>query len=56
MARRLGLEIIGTLGLLKVMKLKGIIRKKPFIGRLRGKEFYISDDLVNKPLSDVEET
>ena len=56
-ARRLGLEIIGTLGLLKVMKLKGIIRKvKPFIERLREKGFYISDDLINKLLSDVGET
>jgi len=56
-ARRLGLEIIGTLGLLKVMKLKGIIRKvKPFIKRLREKGFYINDDLVNKLLSDIGET
>ena len=56
-ARRLDLEIIGTLGLLKVMKLKGIIREvKPFIERLREKGFYISDDLINKLLSDVRET
>ena len=55
-ARRLGLEIIGTLGVLKAMKLKGIIREvKPFIERLREKGFYISDDLVNKLLSDIGE-
>ena len=53
-ARKLGLEIIGTLGLLKVMKLKGVIREvKPFIERLREKGFYISDDLINKLLSDI---
>ena len=40
MARRPGLEIIGTLGLLKVMKLKDIIRGvKPFIERLGEKNF-----------------
>ncbi len=56
-ARRLGLEIIGTLGLLKIMKLKGIIREvKPFIKGLKEKGFYISDDLVNKLLSDVGES
>ena len=39
------------------MRLKGIIREvKPFIKRLREKEFYISDDLVNKLLSDIGET
>ncbi len=55
-ARRLGLEIIGTLGVLKAMKLKGIVREvKPFIERLREKGFYISDDLVNKLLSDIGE-
>ena len=55
-ARRLGLKIIGTLGVLKTMKLKGIIREvKPFIERLREKGFYISDDLVNKLLSDMGE-
>ncbi len=38
------------------MKLKGVIREvKPFIERLREKGFYISDDLVNKLLSDVGE-
>jgi len=55
-ARRLGLEIIGTLGVLKAMKLKDIIREvKPFIERLREKGFYISDDLINKLLSDIGE-
>ena len=38
-ARRLSLEIIGTLGILKAMKLKGIISEvKPFIERLRKKD------------------
>ncbi|RLG75603.1 MAG: DUF3368 domain-containing protein [Thermoprotei archaeon] len=56
-ARRLGMEIIGTLGLLKVMKLKGMIKRvRPFIEKLREKGFCISDDLVNKLLSDVGET
>ncbi len=56
-ARRLGLRIIGTLGVLKAMKLKGIVREvKPFIERLKEKGFYISDDLVNKLLSDIGET
>jgi len=55
-AGRLSLEIIGTLGVLKAMKLKGIIREvKPFIERLKEKGFYISDDLINKLLSDVGE-
>lgn len=55
-ARRLGLEIIGVLGVLKAMKLKGIIREvKPFIEKLREKGFYISDDLINKLLSNIEE-
>lgn len=55
-ARRLGLEIIGTLGVLKAMKLKDILREvKPFIERLREKGFYISDDLINKLLSDIGE-
>jgi len=55
-ARRLGLEIIGTLGVLKAMKLKDVIGEvKPFIERLREKGFYISDDLVNKLLSDIGE-
>ncbi len=55
-ARRLGLKIIGTLGVLKAMKLKGIIREvKPFIERLREKGFYISVDLINKLLSDIGE-
>ncbi len=56
LARRLGLRIIGTLGLLKVMKLKGLVREvKPFIEKLIEKGFYIDEDLVKKLLSDVGE-
>jgi len=55
-ARRLGLKIIGTLGLLKAMKLRGIIREvTPFIERLKEKGFYLSKDLIDKLLSDVGE-
>lgn len=57
LARRLGLKIIGTLGLLKIMKLKGAIREvKPAIERLKKRGFYLSDDLVDRLLSDVGET
>ena len=57
LARRLGLEIIGTLGILKTMKLRDIIREvKPFIEKLRESGFYISGDLIDKLLSDVGET
>jgi len=56
MARRLNLKIIGTLGLLKAMKLRGIIREvKPFIERLKEKGFYLSNDLVDRLLRDVGE-
>ena len=56
MARRLNLKIIGTLGLLKAMKLRGIIREvKPFIERLKEKGFHLSNDLVDRLLRDVGE-
>ena len=56
LARRLGLRIIGTLGLLKVMKLKGLVREvKPAIDRLKEKGFYISNDIVDRLLRDLGE-
>ncbi len=56
LAGRLGLEIIGTLGVLKAMKLKGTIREvKPFIERLKEEGFYISGDLINRLLNDIGE-
>jgi len=56
LARRLGLKIIGTLGLLKTLKLKGLIEEiKPVIEELRKKGFYLSNDLIDKLLRDVEE-
>jgi len=57
LARRLGLRIIGTLGLLKAMKLKGLIKEvKPAIERLKKKGFYLSKDLLDRLLNDVGET
>lgn len=57
LARKLNLKIIGTLGLLKIMKLKGFLKEvKPAIEKLRKKGFYLSEDLVNKLLSDIGET
>jgi len=56
LARRLGLGIIGTLGILKTMKLRGVIREvKPFVEKLRESGFYISSNLIDKLLSDVGE-
>ena len=55
-ARRLGLKIIGTLGLLKTMKLKGLIREvKPVVERLRKEGFYLSNVLVDRLLRNVGE-
>jgi len=57
LARRLGLRIIGTLGLLKTMKLKGLIREvKPVIEKLKEKGFYLSNDLIGRLLRDLGET
>jgi len=56
LARRLGLKIIGTLAILKAMKLKGLIEEiKPVIEKLRKKGFYLDNDLVGKLLIDVGE-
>jgi len=56
LARRLGLRIIGTLGLLKTLKLKGLIREvKPAIERLKEKGFYINNNLVDSLLRDLGE-
>lgn len=56
LAKRLGASIIGTLGLLKAMKLAGLIDEiKPPVERLKKKRFYISDELIHKLLSDVGE-
>ena len=56
LARRLGLKIIGTLGLLKTMKLKGLIKEvKPVIEKPRKKGFYLSNDLIDKLLRDMGE-
>jgi len=43
-ARKLGIRIIGTMGLLEVMKLKGLLKKvKPYLELLKIKGFYISE-------------
>ena len=56
LARRLGLRIIGTLGLLKTMKLKGLLGEvKPVIERLKEEGFYLSSDLVDRLLRDLGE-
>jgi len=56
LARRLCLRIIGTLAILKAMKLKGLIEEiKPVIEKLRSKGFYLDNDLVDKLLIDVGE-
>ncbi|MEB3780661.1 MAG: DUF3368 domain-containing protein, partial [Desulfurococcales archaeon] len=56
LARRLGLRLIGTLGLLKTLKLKGLIREvKPAIERLKEKGFYINNNLVDSLLRDLGE-
>ncbi len=56
LARRLGLKIIGTLGLFKTMKLKGLIEEiKPVIEKLRKKGFYLSNDLIDRLLRDMGE-
>ncbi len=56
LARRLGLKIIGTLGLLKTTKLKGLIKEiKPVIEKLRKKGFYLSNNLIDKLLRDTGE-
>ncbi|MEB3755903.1 MAG: DUF3368 domain-containing protein [Desulfurococcales archaeon] len=56
LAKRLGLKVIGTLGLLKTMKLKGLIEEiKSAIERLKKRGFYLSDDLVDRFLRDVGE-
>lgn len=55
-AKKLGLRIIGTLGILKTMKLRGLIREiRPAIEKLMKEGFYISEDLVNEVLSEVGE-
>jgi len=55
-AKRLGIRIIGTLGLLKLMKLKGIISEvKPFIKILINKGFYVDRELIEQLLKDVGE-
>jgi len=55
-AKKLGVKIIGTLGLLKVMKPKGLIKKiKPYLELLKIKGFYISEDLVERLLRELEE-
>ncbi|MCE4606779.1 MAG: DUF3368 domain-containing protein [Desulfurococcales archaeon] len=56
LAGKLGLKIIGTLGLLKTMKLKGIIKEvKPAIEKLEEEGFYLSKDLIDTLVSDVKE-
>ncbi|MEB2793155.1 MAG: DUF3368 domain-containing protein [Caldisphaeraceae archaeon] len=56
LARRLGLKIIGTLGLFKTMKLKGLIEEiKPVIEKLRKKGFYLINDLIDRLLRDMGE-
>ena len=56
LARRLGLRIIGTLGLLKTLKLKDLIKEvKPAIKRLKEKGFYINNNLVDSLLRDLGE-
>ncbi len=55
MARRLGLKNMDTLGLLKLMKLRGILSEvKPTIEKLIASGFYVSDELVNQLLREVE--
>lgn len=55
-AKILGIDTIGTIGILKLAKDKGYIyRLKPLLFDLRSNKFRISDNLIEKILYDVSE-
>ncbi len=55
-ARKVNLNIIGTLGILKIMKLKGLIKEiKPIIEKLKKEGFHLSNDLISELLRDAGE-
>ncbi|MEM4722001.1 MAG: DUF3368 domain-containing protein, partial [Candidatus Methanomethylicaceae archaeon] len=57
LARRLGLEPIGTVGLLLAAKKRGMLQSlQAEIGRLKALGFWIADDLVRQALHEAGET
>jgi predicted nucleic acid-binding protein len=55
-AHQLGLKIIGSLGLLKIAKERGIISKvKPFIERFISEGYYLDEKLIEQFLKSLDE-
>jgi len=55
-AERLGLKFIGSLGLLKIAKERGIIAEvKPFIQKFLNKGYYLDERLIRQFLGDLGE-
>ncbi len=55
-ASAMGVKIIGTLGILRLAKDRGILKQiKPLLDELRKVGAYISDSLYNRMLKDVKE-
>lgn len=56
-AKLLDIEVIGTLGLLKIAKRRGLVRSvKKVINNLLAEGYYIEDKLVRKILKDIGES
>lgn len=56
-AKLLNIEVIGTLGLLKIAKRRGLVRSvKKVINNLLAEGYYIEDKLVRKILKDIGES
>jgi len=55
-AENLGIKYIGTLGILKIAKNKGIIKRiKPFIDKLLERGYYLDEKLIGKFLKEIGE-
>jgi len=56
-AKLLNIEVIGTLGLLKIAKRRGLVRSvKKVINSMLAEGYYIEDKLVRKILKDIGES
>lgn len=56
LAERLGLPVIGTLGILRTAKLRGVVGEvKPLIDALRATRFFVDDRLVGQLLDEMGE-
>jgi len=55
-AKKLGINVIGTVGIILLAKKKGIIKElKPVLEKLRKKGFYLDEELINKVLKETGE-